>query len=55
VVPTKRPRKGQLSEEQRELNRLVSMVRITVENVINQIKNFRACKEFSETVLNGMA
>jgi len=48
VVPTKRARKGQLSEEQRELNRSISMVRITVENVINRIKNFRACKEFQK-------
>jgi len=46
IVPTKRPRKGELSEEQRDLNRSISTVRITVENVINRIKKFRACKEF---------
>ncbi|ABF43883.1 Transposase (plasmid) [Deinococcus geothermalis DSM 11300] len=46
IVPAKRPKNGQLSEEQRELNRLISKVRITAENVINRIKKFRACKEF---------
>jgi len=46
IVPTKRPKKDKLSEEQRELNRSISTVRITVENVINRIKEFRACKEF---------
>lgn len=46
VVPAKRPKKGELSQEQRELNRLISKVRITVENVINRIMKFRACKAF---------
>lgn len=46
IVPTKRPKKGELSDEQRELNRLISKVRITAENAINRIKKFRACKEF---------
>lgn len=46
IVPAKRPKKGQLSDEQREMNRLISKVRITAENVINRIKKFRACKEF---------
>lgn len=46
VVPAKRPKKGELSAEERELNRLISKVRITVENAINRIKKFRACKEF---------
>ncbi|MBZ9749334.1 transposase [Deinococcus sp. HMF7604] len=46
IVPAKRPRKGALSQEQRELNRLISKVRITAANVINRIKKFRACKEF---------
>lgn len=46
IVPAKRPKKGKLSGEQRELNRLISKVRITAENVINRIKKFRACKEF---------
>ncbi|WP_264778068.1 transposase [Deinococcus aetherius] len=46
IVPTKRPKNGELSEEQRELNRLISKVRITVENVMNRIKKFRACQAF---------
>ncbi|WP_264778887.1 transposase [Deinococcus aetherius] len=46
IVPAKRPKKGELSLEQRELNRLISKVRITAENVINRMKKFRACKEF---------
>lgn len=46
IVPTKRPKKGELSDDDRELNRLISKVRITVENAINRIKKFRACKEF---------
>ena len=46
MVPTKRPKKGELSDEQRELNRLISKVRITAENAINRQGKFRACKEF---------
>lgn len=46
IVPTKRPKRGELSQEQRELNRLISRVRITAKNVINRSEKFRACKEF---------
>lgn len=46
IVPAKRPKKGELSDEQRELNRLISKVRITAENAISRIKKFRACREF---------
>ncbi|GGL78771.1 hypothetical protein GCM10010840_15780 [Deinococcus aerolatus] len=45
-VPAKRPKKGELSDEQRELNRLISKVRITAENTISRVKKFRACREF---------
>lgn len=46
IVPAKRPKKGELSQEQRELNRLISKVRITAENAINRQGKFRACREF---------
>ena len=46
IVPAKRPKKGELSDEQRELNRLISKVRIAAENAISRIKKFRACREF---------
>ncbi|MBB6018768.1 hypothetical protein HNQ04_004049 [Deinococcus radiopugnans ATCC 19172] len=46
IGPAKRPKKGELSDEQRELNRLISKVRITAENAISRIKKFRACREF---------
>ena len=39
-------KRGELSDEQRELNRLISKVRITAENAINRQGKFRACKEF---------
>lgn len=56
IVPAKRPKKGALSEEQRELNRLISKVRITAENAVNRIKKFRACKEFfrNQTTQHGV-
>ena len=48
ITPTKKPRKGQgeLSEEVRGLNRLVSKVRIVVENAICRVKKYRICKDF---------
>lgn len=46
IVPKKRPRNGELSDQERELNRQISKVRIAVENAICRIKKFRACKEF---------
>lgn len=46
IVPAKRPKNGELSKEQRELNRLISKVRISAENAIGRIKKFRVCKEF---------
>lgn len=46
IVPATRPKKGELSQEQRELNRLISKVRITAEKAINLRGKFRACEEF---------
>ena len=46
IVPRMRPRGGALSAEDRELNRQISKVRITVENVICTLKKFRICREF---------
>ena len=46
VVPRKKPKKGVLSDEDKEMNRLIAKVRITVENVLCQIKKYRACGEF---------
>ena len=46
IVPKKRPRGGKLTGEEKELNRQISKVRITVENAICRMKKFRACREF---------
>ena len=46
VVPTKRPKGGTLTGEERELNRQISKVRIAVENALCRVKKFRVCREF---------
>jgi hypothetical protein len=46
VTPTKKPKGGALTAEEREVNRLVSKARIVVENVICWVKTFRVCSDF---------
>ena len=46
VVPAKKPKGGKLTAEERETNRLISKVRIVVENAVCRVKKFRACGEF---------
>lgn len=46
IVPKKRPKGGDLTTEERELNRQISKVRIAAENAICRMKKFRSCKEF---------
>jgi hypothetical protein len=46
VTPIKKPKGGELSEQQRELNRQVSKVRIAVENTLCRIKTFKVCSDF---------
>lgn len=46
IVPKMRPKGGELSEEDQALNRQISKVRITVENVLCKLKKFRICREF---------
>ena len=42
VLPYKKPRGGQLTDEQKAFNRRLSRTRVVVENTICQIKTFRA-------------
>jgi hypothetical protein len=46
VTPHKKPRGGELSDEQREFNRQVSKVRIAVENSLCRVKTFKVSCEF---------
>ena len=46
VVPIKKPKGGVLSDDEREFNRQVSKVRITVENTLCRLKKFRVLKDF---------
>ncbi|GGL12949.1 hypothetical protein GCM10010844_34620 [Deinococcus radiotolerans] len=46
IVPRMRPKGGTLSPEDRELNHQISKVRITVENVVCKLKEFRVCRKF---------
>lgn len=46
ITPAKRPKGGVLSEEERETNRLISKVRIIVENAINRVRKYRVTREF---------
>ena len=46
ITPKMKPKGGQLSEEERELNRLVAKARIEVENAICRVKKYRACGDF---------
>ena len=48
-MPDKKPRKGVLTDEDREMNRLIAKVRIAVENVLCQVRKFRACGGFFRT------
>lgn len=44
-IPLKKPKGGQLSEEHKRENRLLSKVRVVVENVIRHLKIFRIISE----------
>lgn len=48
-IPKKKPKGGELTDEEKKANRKLSKVRIIVENVIGDIKTFRI---FSETYRN---
>ena len=45
VVPIKKPRGRQLSEEQKLFNRQVAHVRVAVENVFKRLKHFHIIKD----------
>lgn len=45
TTPHKRPRKGELTDEQKAFNRILSQRRVFVEHVIRVIKIFRVAKE----------
>lgn len=44
-TPTKKPKKGQLTKEQKRVNQELSRRRIVVENVIRSLKIFRILSE----------
>lgn len=46
VTPHKKPRGGALTDEQRELNRQISKVRIAVENSIRRVKTFKVARDY---------
>lgn len=46
ITPQKKPKGGVLTSEERETNRLISKVRIEVENAINRVRKFRVTREF---------
>ena len=41
TIPKKKPRNGQLSEDDKEFNRLLSKYRIYIEHVNNRLKAFK--------------
>ncbi len=46
VTPKKKPKGGKLTDEQRELNRQISKVRIAVENSIRRVKTFKISRDY---------
>ena len=46
VTPQKKPKGGALTDEQRELNRQISKVRIAVENSIRRVKTFKISRDY---------
>lgn len=44
-IPQKKPKGKQLSEEEREMNRIISSFRVTVEHAIGGIKRYRSVSE----------
>jgi hypothetical protein len=46
VTPTKKPKGGRLTVEERETNRLISKVRIIAENALSRVRKFRVTREF---------
>ena len=45
IMPHKKPKGGELTDEQKEYNRWVSKMRVRVEHVIASIKHYRIVKE----------
>jgi hypothetical protein len=45
LLPNKQPRKGQLSEEEKQQNRQISQLRIPVEHVMGGVKRLNIVKE----------
>ena len=54
-LPTKKPKNGELSKEEKRENRRISKIRILVENVLALIKNFRIISEICRYRLNKIA
>lgn len=51
--PKKRPRGGELTDEERENNRLISSIRVVVEHVISGVKRCRIVKDIFRNTLSG--
>ena len=45
IQPKKKPRGGELTEEEKEANRAISKLRVRVEHVINGVKRYRIVKD----------
>ena len=45
IIPYKATKNKPLTKEQKEINTLISKVRVKVEHVIRELKIFRICKE----------
>ena len=53
VQPKKKPRGGELSQEEKEVNRTISKVRVRIEHVINGVKRYRIVKDRMRNWLKG--
>ena len=45
IQPKKKPRGGELTEEEKEVNSSISSIRIRVEHVVSGVKRYRIIKE----------
>jgi hypothetical protein len=55
VIPFKKPRGGELSEGEKEANKLISSFRVRVEHVISGIKRLRIVKDTIRNLRDGFS
>lgn len=51
--PTKKPRGGRLTDEQKEANRLISSIRVVIEHIIAGVKRCRIVKDVFRSTKEG--